>query len=301
MIDYLDADVAYLLGLMVTRGRLIDDPPLRRLVITLPFRSLTVRGAKTEFDQKTQLRLGASEISERISEVLGTHVAVVTGSSHIDLTALFSTSTMAWRNLTLLLEGRKSYREFQIPAAILAAPPDIQKEFIRGVADGSGWVEPGTYYRMRNRGKRRVFIAVDNSNWLLPVQLCTLMQTSLKVPVGEILWGHPNLRDPKCRYPKRDAFREHQLRVFCEAFQSIGFSLDYKNAILNEFAEEDSRSRDMPAQISYHYLGKKHRQRPKSKHPQERSRKLPPEIRGKHYDYFWEICRDIGCEQTKPP
>jgi len=301
MIDYLDSDVAYLLGLIVTRGQLVDEPPLRRLVITLPFRNLTVKGVKTEFDQKTQLRLGAAEISDRVSEVLGAHVSVIPGTNRISLTALFPTNAMVWRNLAFLLEGKKSYKEFQIPMPILSSSPDIQKEFIRGVVDGSGWVEPGTYYRSESRGKRRVFIAIDNSNWALPVQLCALMQTSLKVPVGEILWGHPNLRDPKCKYPKREALREHQLRVFCEAFQQIGFSLDYKNAILNEFVEEDLKARDMPKQISHHYLGKKHKQRPKAKHPQERSTKLPPKIRGKHYDYFWQICQDMGCNQTSPP
>lgn len=301
MIDYLDPDVAYLLGLVIMRGQLVDEPPLRRLVISLPFRNLTVSGAKTQFDQKTQLRLGAAEISDRLSEVLGAHVSIITGGNRITLTALFPTNAIAWRNLALLLEGKKSYREFQLPTVILTSPSDIQKEFVRGVVDGSGWVEPGTYYRSKTRGKRRVFIAVDNSNWVLPVQLCTILQQNLKVPVGEILWGHPNLRDPKCKNPKGAAFREHQIRVFCESFEEIGFYLDYKETILREFAEEDFKNRDMPPQISYHYLGKKHKQTSKAKHPQERSRKLPAKIRGKHYDYFWQICQDMGCEQICLP
>lgn len=301
MINYLDSDVAYLLGLVIMRGQLVDEPPLRRLIITLPFRNLIVSGVKTQFDQKTQLRLGAAEISDRLSEVLGAHMSVIPGTNRITLTALFPTNAIAWRNLALLLQGKKSYKEFQIPTTIMTSSSDIQKEFLRGVADGSGWVEPGTYYRSESRGKRRVFIAVDNSNWVLPVQLCCLLQQNLKVPVGEILWGHPNLRDPKCKYPKRAAFREHQIRVFCESFEKIGFYLDYKEAILSEFAEEDYKTRDMPPRISYHYLGKKHKQRPKTKHPQERSRKLPAKIQGKHYDYFWQICQDMGCRQSSLP
>ncbi|MBI4332695.1 MAG: hypothetical protein HY673_15605 [Chloroflexi bacterium] len=300
MIDYLDTDVAYLLGLIVTRGQIVDEPPVRRLVITLPFRSLIASGDKVQFEQKTQLRLGSAEISDRLSEVLGAHMNVTAAAKRKTLSALFPTNSIAWRDLTLLLEGRKSYREFQIPPNVLDAPADIQKDFMRGVVDGSGWIVPGTYYRSRTRGKRRVFIAIDNANWVLPVQLCAFLQQKLKVPVGEILWGHPNLRDPHCRSPKTVSFREHQVRVFCESFEKVGFYLDHKNAILAEFAAEDS-ARDLPRSISFHYLGKKHRKNLKHKHPQELSRKLPSVIRGKHYDYFWQICRDMGCQQTSPP
>lgn len=55
MLSYLDEDVAYLLGLIVCRGKLVDTAPIRSLIIEFPFKSLTVPGVSTTCDQPTQL------------------------------------------------------------------------------------------------------------------------------------------------------------------------------------------------------------------------------------------------------
>ena len=33
----------------------------------------------------------------------------------------------------------------------------------------------------------------------------------------------------------------------------------------------------------------------KFKHPSEKSEKLPNQLRGKHYDAYWQICANLGC------
>ena len=48
----------------------------------------------------------------------------------------------------------------------------------------------------------------------MPVQLCTVLEEHLAVPVQLITWGHPNMG--------RD-FREHQLNIFAVPFGEIGF------------------------------------------------------------------------------
>ena len=32
-------------------------------------------------------------------------------------------------------------------------------------------------------------------------------------------------------------------------------------------------------------------------HPEEISEKLPQELRGKHFDAYWQICLELGCTQ----
>lgn len=298
MIDYLDPDVAYLLGLIAVRGQLVEDAPVRKLVISFPFKSLEVPGVKARHEQKTYLKLGATDIRDRLHEVLGTDIRVIQQSNKIVITATFLTNAIAWRDLNMLLNHRQSYHEFLVPEEIVKADSEIQREFIRGIADGSGWLGLGPAYGSP-KAKRKIVLAVDSSNWLLPVQLCSLCQQNLKLPINEILWGHPNLRDPHCKKPSI-GIREHQIRSFCRAFVQVGFGLEYKNDILTEFVDDDNKK--SPKTINFcNPLAKR---QPKGKqikghHPQENSAALPPQLAGKHYDAYWQICLDLGCKQGR--
>jgi len=81
-------------------------------------------------------------------------------------------------------------------------------------------------------GKNRVYIEISNRNWFLPTQLCQLLQ-SLTVPMQYIGWGHPNIRGGN----GTSWAKEHQLKIYAEDFQSIGFYITHKNEALEELAE----------------------------------------------------------------
>ncbi len=72
MMDYLDADVAYLLGLITARGQLLEQPGDYRIVIQFPGSSITVQGVETAFDQPTEIKLGLIQISDRLRNLLET-------------------------------------------------------------------------------------------------------------------------------------------------------------------------------------------------------------------------------------
>jgi len=57
VIDYLDADVAYLLGLIVARGSLTEIGGVKRIVIEFPFRNLEAEGIEKKIVQKDQILL----------------------------------------------------------------------------------------------------------------------------------------------------------------------------------------------------------------------------------------------------
>ena len=87
--------------------------------------------------------------------------------------------------------------------------------------------------------------------------------------------------------------REHQLKVFEEAFQSIGFRITHKNEIFKEMADYNM--------TNYSNAKNKLCTPPKSirhkkvEHPQENSDRLPSQLKDKHYDSYWQVCRDLGC------
>jgi hypothetical protein len=292
-IDYLDADVAYYIGLVTARGTITDSGGIKRITIEFPFKNLKVQGIKTAIVQKNQILLSLDKAISRVNELTECTVRKeeTTYAVHLILETL--KNSIFVRDTKMLLKNKTSYHEFEVPDQIFEANTAIQKEFIRGFADVAGSARKAN---VNISGKHRVYLDVLNSpsNWKLPVQLCHLLQDYLAVPVDVIQWGHPNTRDPSLREYKagrKDAWaREHQLKVFADDFEKIGFYMSHKQTVLEELAAYN-RKKFRKAK----FCSPPKRKRSKVRHPAENSEKLPQELKGKHYNSYWEICADLGC------
>ena len=193
--NYLDPDVAYLLGLITIRGELYEVQGDKRIIIQFPFKSLIAEGIKIHVNQKDQLDMAVNRIRDRLQELVESHIDVERGGNEIVFSMRFLRNSLVWRNIRYMFGTQRSFREFEIPRSILEAPDvTIKIEFLRGVADAGGFVRQSNYYL---NGKNRVYIEVNNRNWKLATQLCRLMQVDLDVPVQIIQWGHPNVRQPR--------------------------------------------------------------------------------------------------------
>ncbi len=287
--NFLDEDVAYLLGLIVMRGQLYDRGSERGVIIEFPFKSLKVEG----YEQEIHLQLSVNRIRDRIQELVESFVRVEESNQSFIFTIRFLQNPVTWRNLCYHLGNQRSYKkDFQVPASILDAPRSIQVEFMRGVADVGGFIRDSNRYI---DGRRRVYLEVHNRNWILPIQLCALLQQKLDVPVQLIQWGHPNTREPK---GGSHWAREHQVKIFAEAFEPIGFTIEYKNETLRKFARQDRKLRG-----SLHKCNPNpeiRQIRKKKRHPDEKSSALPSRLRNHHFDAYWQICLALGCKQCVP-
>lgn len=292
--NYLDPDVAYLLGLIAIRGTLYENPGDKRIVIEFPFKSLVIRGTMAPVNQQQQLQIAVGEIRDRLYELLEADISVRRSPSAMEFTIRFLRNSMAWRNIGYVLNGKRSYTEFEVPRAIFDSREEaIKVEFLRGVADAGGFIRASNRYR---NGRHRVYIEVNNRNWLLPIQLCALLQQHLDVPVQTIQWGHPNVRQPN--QPRGTAWaKEHQVKIFAEAFRKVGFHVSYKEQILDQFIEENlKRPGELPPKCNPNPAIRRVRP-PKPRHPGEKSALLPGSLRRKHFDSYWQICLAMGCQQ----
>jgi hypothetical protein len=68
--DYLDSDVAYLLGAIVARGEFITEGGIHRLIIHFPKGSFIAEGEGLRFDTDKEIKLGIEKIRERLLELL---------------------------------------------------------------------------------------------------------------------------------------------------------------------------------------------------------------------------------------
>jgi hypothetical protein len=291
MKDYLDPDVAYLLGMLVARGELSTSQGVFRIVVHFPKGNLTQTAKTLNLDPSKEIPLGMQKIRERLLELTGGDARTIETNKYWDLDIHLTRNTITWRNLTLLLEQKTSYEHFTVPEMFLNKETalDIKKEFVRGYADVAGHI------RKSNRdqaGRHRVYLDILNyqTNWQLPVKICLLLQVHLKIPVPVITWGHPNLNRQ---------WREHQLKVYAEDFLPVGFYFDYKQRVLEELAKENAKRfashvRGCPGERAI----KGH----KARHPEEKNaERLPKELVGKHFDAYWQICRELGCTMRPIP
>ncbi|MBI3872712.1 MAG: hypothetical protein HY304_06525 [candidate division Zixibacteria bacterium] len=289
--NYLDPDVGYLLGLIVARGQISSGTGSPIISIDFPHRSLEAKGIKKTFDQEHYVEHNLLLIKERISATLGHIVEHKMQSGRGTIIIRFPGRPMTFRNIEFLLGEGFTPKKGRIPRAVFDAPAEIQRQFMRGFADCAGFVRPSNAYMGR---WHRVYFQIANDNWILPIEVCALLQTKLKVPVQSIQWGHPNIRTPHDP-TTRSWSKEHQLRVFAHDFLSVGFYVTYKDEILRELADANKGCKPTPfcnPNRSIRRISKK------PKHLEENSERLPSSLR-RHFDAYWQICLKLGCSQCR--
>lgn len=289
-LDYIDIDVAYLLGLITARGKISESADVRRITIEFPYKSLAVAGITERFDTNDSIKLGLQQIQERILEVTGADVSISSTDNSITLVLRFFRNTMVWRNILMHTQGEMGYEHFRVPEIFFSptVPMDWKREYVKGFADVAGNI------RYANRyidGSNRVRLDVLNypTNWEMPVLLCTLLEEHLKIPVQLITWGHPNMN--------RD-FREHQINIFAVPFGEIGFSFPHKQTLLQEYIEHDKEhhsSKTYTPCIGRRALGNRKR---KPKDDRENDDRLDEKLKGQHFNAYWQICKKLGCPRT---
>lgn len=288
--DYMDADVAYLLGMTVARGTLVQSEQVRQLIIEFPYSSLHLLGESSEFDQETEIILGLHSIRNRLLDLLEADIEIVHKQNSVDLVVRFLRNNMVWRNLHLLLGGKSAYPEFHIPQVLFQTdlPKEWKIQFVRGFADVAGNIRRANRYV---DGRHRVRLDVLNHphNWELPVQLCSMLQQHIGVPVQLITWGHPNMGR---------AFREHQVNVFAEPFLQVGFSFRHKQRVLEELAEQDRRRHPNVQYRPCPAIRRIRKRKPADSAENDRNH-LDTRLVGKHFDAYFQICRELGCQQLR--
>lgn len=294
--DYLDEDVAYLLGLILVRGIFYEEKDIKRLIIEFPYKSLEARGIKISYNQGSAFELFVNRIRDRVNELLEVNVGVENISNQITLNAIFTKNTMSWRNLQLLVDGKKHYLEFHLNPLFYEVESSIKKELIRGIADATGFIRPSNNFY----GRHRIYLEINNANWHLPIQICKLLQET-GVGVQLVQWGHPNVRESsKIDVDTENSTwaREHQIKIFVEEFESVGFYAPHKQKILEELITFNKKI--FPASHKECNPLQKTVRQIKPPHPCEGHERIPLEIRHKHFNAYWELCRALGCTQGVP-
>ena len=177
---------------------------------------------------------------------------------------------------------------------------DERKQFVKGFADVTGYIRRSNY--AFTEPNYRVYFEIPH-NWELVTDFSNLLK-SIDIPVQNIDWAHPNMRDgnlKKYNQGKPDFWKkEHQVKVWAVEFQPIGFAVIHKQEALDYFADkqrfhiEVERQKKVSDVTHRYYWELVSRIREKPAHPGESDEFIPAAIRGKHYDSWSQIAEDLG-------
>ena len=316
-----NAEFSYLLGMIVGKGTLIRGNTQTDVIIEIPHKNLIIEG----MDAKLSVKASISDIKEILEPLIDSRISVTQSGNKTILKFSKNNENFLIREINRYLKNLRSCKDFRIPDEIFSSPTDIKKEFLIGIADVTAHIRSSNlaYGLPYNH---RVYIEIP-ANWFLVIDIANLL-IDLDVPVHTIDWGHPNTRDPYLKdynKGKKNAwFREHQIKIFADEFEKIGFRIVHKMEALKKLAEinrrewdkfvrkkikeakSEEKKREWEGKLEHievihhkYYWETREIKKPKPQHPMENSNKIPKIIRGKHFDSWKEICAALGYPKVK--
>ncbi|MDD6401907.1 MAG: hypothetical protein PUG10_09910 [Lachnospiraceae bacterium] len=292
----MNVEMAYLLGMITGNGEIQRGTIDTTVSIDIPHKKL-----ETEFqhDVGIYVRASITDIREVLEPLLGTALKFTQNATVSILSFRKPNEDYLMREILRYIGGATSSDNIRISSEVYNFTFDERKQFIKGFADVTGYIRRSNY--AFSEPNYRVYFEIPH-NWKLVIDFCNLLK-SIDIPVQAIDWAHPNMRDgnlKKFNQGKPDFWKkEHQVKVWALEYQSVGFVILHKQQALDFFAEEQKKpyinsGKDPASRLHRYYWELNQRIRKKPFHPGENDDFIPLEIRGRHYNSWTEIARDLG-------
>ena len=295
----MNTEMAYLLGMITGNGTIQRGPTTTTVSVEIPHKKL-----ETEFqhDVGIYVRASITDIRAVLEPLLGTALHFTQSTNVSILSFSKPNEDYLMREVLRYVGGATSSDNIRISPDVFRFTSDERKQFIKGFADVTGYIRRSNY--AFTEPNYRVYFEIPH-NWRLVVDFCNLLK-SVDVPVQAIDWAHPNMRDANLKkyYAGKPDFwkKEHQVKVWAEEYEPIGFVVIHKQKALDYFAAEEIKpyklaGTDPAKRLHKYYWELTQRIRQKPHHPGENDPFIPAKIRGKHYDSWTQIAKDLGYDK----
>lgn len=289
-------EMAYLLGMITGNGEVQRSATETTVAIEIPHKKL-----ETEFEKDVKIYVKASvtDIREKLEPLLGAGLSFTQNPKVSIISFRKPNEDYLMREILRYIGSATSHENIRISSEVYGFSEDERKEFIKGFADVTGYIRRSNYFF--DKEMHRVYFEIPH-NWELVADFCNLLR-SVDIPVQNIDWAHPNMRDgnlKKYNEGKPDFWKkEHQIKVWANEYEPIGFAVLHKNEALDMFAEEEKVFIEMQGKnttdVTHRYYWElKGKRKEKPIHPRENDEFIPEEIRGNHYDSWKDIASDLG-------
>lgn len=290
-------EMAYLLGMICGNGEIKRDGINTTVSIEIPHKVIKT----DEFhDIKLYVRASLSNIRNILEPLINNGILFSQGERVTTIYFTKPNSDYLIREILRYTGAGYTHTNMRIHPEVFDFTSDEKKQFIKGFGDTTAYIrrsnsERGISYM------HRVYIEVPQ-NWYMVIDICNLLK-SIDVPVQNIDWAHPNIRDGHLTkynqgYPNFWK-KEHQIKIYANEFEVIGFGIEHKNIALSSYAQElkvalQKQGKNVQERTHRYYWQTRNINRIKPIHPCENDEFIPVEIRGKHYNSWKEIAKDLG-------
>lgn len=290
-------EMAYLLGLVCGNGEIKRSTTETTVSISVPHKKLETEDNR---DVKVYVKASIMDMRSILEPLINTGLQFIQQESNSVLSFTKPNADFLIREIMRYIGNASSHENIRIADDVFSFTKDERTSFLRGFSDVTGYIRRSNYY-ISGKHMHRVYIEIPH-NWELVIDVCKLLK-SVDVPVQTIDWAHPNMRDGKLtKYNEgKPNFwkKEHQIKIWANEFEVIGFGVIHKKQALAEFSRElhDGIKADGKNVIDvthrYYWEGKEKKQlRPI--HPGINDTFIPATIRGKNYNTWKEIAADLG-------
>lgn len=289
--------MAYLLGMITGNGEIQHGKTSVTISIDIPHKKL-----ETEFQKDVGIYVKASitDIRQILEPLLGTALRFIQNPNISILSFTKPKEDYLIREILRYIGYATSTDNIRISSEVFAFTTDERKQFVKGFADVTGYIRRSNY--AFSEPNYRVYFEIPN-NWELVIDFANLLK-SIDVPIQNIDWAHPNMRDgnlTKYNQGKQNFWKkEHQIKVWAVEYQPIGFAVIHKQEALNYFAKKqqsyiETIQKKCLSDVTHKYYWELvPRKRKKLFHPSENDPSIPKIIRGKHYNSWTDIAKDMG-------
>jgi len=290
-------EMAYLLGMICGNGEIKRGISETVISIEIPHKKLQTEDFH---DVKLYVKASISDIKNIIEPLIGAGMNFIQKDSVTILSFCKPNTDYLTREILQYVGMATSHNDVKLHSNIFGFSKDEKRQFIKGFADVTGYIRRSNYFF--DKCMHRVYLEVPN-NWELVVDICNLLK-NLNIPVQSIDWAHPNMRDPKAKKYNQGKHsfwkKEHQIKIWANEFSPIGFGILHKQQALEVFAAEliqGLKSNGVEATgktHSFYWNSTKSPSKKKLSHPGVNDAFIPDTIRGKHFNSWKDIAKELG-------
>jgi len=292
----MNSEMSYLLGMICGNGEIKRGTIDTTVSIEIPHKKLATENNN---DVRIYVRASITDIRNIIEPLIGTGIHFLQQDNYSILSFTKPNNEYIIREILRYTGNAVSHNNIRINSDVFSFSRDERISFLQGFADVTGYIRKSNHFF--KTFQHRVYLEVPY-NWYLVIDICNLLK-SIDIPVQSIDWAHPNMRDgnlKKYSEGKPDFWKkEHQIKIWANEFIPIGFAVIHKKEALETFAEElisglKAEGKN-PSNVTHKYYWECcNRNSVKPNHPKENDLFIPTEIRGKHYNTWREIAKDMG-------
>ena len=287
----MNSQMAYLVGMILGNGEVQRDSNSTTITIEIPHKNLRDdEGLEVSVYVKSSL----ADIRGVIEPLLGHSLPITQTKTATRVSFTKPNEDYTMREILRFIGNGVHHSTMTMNYELFSMTTDEKKELLRGVADVTGYIRKSNMAYGQD-GCHRVYIEIPG-NWQFVIDVANMLKM-LDIPVQTIDFGHPNFRDSNLKkYNEGKPYywkKEHQVKIWANEFLPIGFNIVHKQRALERYAEEllDYLDENKTHQF---YWEKPIRLRNKPIHPMENDDSLPEKIRGKHFDSWTQLAKELG-------